>query len=487
MPHTSEGVAEVPPKVRALLDAVMAISSDLDLHSVLDRIIVSACELTDARYGALGVLGRDGGLADFITHGISEEQRRQIGSLPTGHGILGRVIDHPEPLRLVRLQDHPQSYGFPSHHPPMSTFLGVPVRIRGTVFGNLYLTEKADGAPFTADDVWMLDALSAAAGSVIEKARVYAQSELRRHWLEASAQITELLQPPVLPADALAQIAAHARRVSGADLVAVVHGTGVSEVNVGAMEQAAGDDTMHPVAVQRMISSFASYVGDAARTGEVVMPPRAKQTVLLVPLRSQLADHGALFVLYDGHRELEPEEVELLAAFADQASLALDRAQAVSDRAALAVLTDRDRIARDLHDLVIQRLFATGLQLQATTRFATTPELRDRIDRSVTDLDLTIRDIRSTIFELHHQHSGDSLHDDVSSLVAEYTPTLGFAPVIRTFGLADPAVTGEIRQQLSAVLREALSNVARHAHARGTVVELTTGPVEIVMRVTDDG
>ncbi|MEJ7707617.1 MAG: histidine kinase [Nocardioidaceae bacterium] len=356
------------------------------------------------------------------------------------------------------------------------------------MFGNLYLTEKADGAHFTVDDVWMVEALAAAAGSVIEKARVYAQSERRRHWLEASAQITELLQPPVLLADALSQIAAQARRVSGANLVAVVQATDDSSVNVAAMEQAGDDDDdLQRLAVETMIASFAIQVGEAVRTGEVTMAPRTERTLLLVPLSSQLTDHGVLFVLFDDDRELEPEEVELLAAFTDQASLALDRAQAVSDRAELAVLTDRDRIARDLHDLVIQRLFATGLQLQGATRVASTQKLHDRIEKAVTDLDLTIRDIRSTIFELHHQPSSDSLHDDVSALVSEYASTLGFAPVVRTSGLADPAVPDEIRKQLSAVLREALSNVARHAQATRAAVELTAGPAEIILTVTDDG
>ena len=137
---------DLPDDARALLDAVLAISSDLDLHTVLDRIVVAACRMTGAAYGALGVIGGDRTLVDFVTHGLTPEQHDAIGELPRGHGILGLLIEHPEPLRLEQLHQHPRSYGFPEHHPPMESFLGVPVRIRGTVFGNLYLTEKADGA-----------------------------------------------------------------------------------------------------------------------------------------------------------------------------------------------------------------------------------------------------------------------------------------------------------------------------------------------------
>ena len=198
-------------------------SSDLDLHSVLDRIVVSACRMTGARYGALGVLGSSGGdLVDFVTSGFTPEQHAAIGDLPRGKGILGLLIKEPRPLRLRPLQAHPASYGFPPGHPPMETFLGVPVRIRGTVFGNLYLTEKAGGAAFTEQDEQLVDALARAAGYVIDNARSFARSERRRQWLEASAEIVEALQPPVQLDAALGRIVQGALRVSGGLAVAVV-------------------------------------------------------------------------------------------------------------------------------------------------------------------------------------------------------------------------------------------------------------------------
>src|SRR5680860_520804 len=367
------GGLDLPRNARALLDAVVAISSDLDMHTVLNRIVVSACEITGARYGALSVLGNSGGLIDFITFGLSEEEHKAIGVLPRGHGILGLLIDHPEPLRLKHLQAHPKSYGFPPNHPPMERFLGVPVRIRGTVFGNLYLTDKSNGEDFTEQDEMLVEGLASAAGFVIENARTYAQSERRRQWLEASAQIIEALQPPVRVDDALRHIAIGARRASGASVVAVVQRREDGEYEVSASVGAKADQ------VRDIVTTLEKHIARAEADADVVVVSQgAERTAVLVPLRAHLAANGVLLVLLDsGRGTLESEEAELLASFADQASLALDRAQAISDHQELMLISDRDRIARDLHDLVIQRLFATGLQLQGAQRFAVVPEVRD--------------------------------------------------------------------------------------------------------------
>lgn len=479
---TSEDRLELPANARALLDAVVAIASDLDLHSVLNRIVVSACEITGARYGALGVLGQGGGLVDFVTHGVTEEEHAAIGDLPRGHGILGLLIDHPEPIRLSKISDHPQSFGFPPHHPPMERFLGVPVRIRGTVFGNLYLTEKEGGGDFTEQDEQLVLALASAAGFVIENARDYARSERRRIWLEATAQVNEALQPPVRLDDALRQIAIGARRVSGASAVAVLR---------------RGEDEGHDLValdgrrvgeLGELARTFESHIAEAEQEATVVVVPQgSERTVVLVPLRAHLAPDGVLMVFLDGGRgALESDAAELLASFADQASLALDRAQAISDRQELMLVSDRDRIARDLHDLVIQRLFATGLQLQGVRRIAVSDEVRERLDSAVADLDVTIRDIRSTIFELQHGHEL-SLRADVRGLVKEYVPVLGFTPMVRTTGPLDTAVPKEVAEQLVAVLREALSNVARHAEADAAVVEVDARADEVLLRVADNG
>jgi signal transduction histidine kinase len=481
MTVTEDGL-ELPANAKALLDAVVAISTDLDLHSVLNRIVVSACAITGARYGALGVIGHGGGLVDFVTHGVSEEQHSAIGELPRGHGILGLLIDHPEPIRLSHIQDHPQSYGFPPNHPPMERFLGVPVRIRGTVFGNLYLTEKEGGGDFTTQDEQLVEALASAAGFVIENARDYAQSERRRQWLEATAQINETLQPPVRLEAALRQIAIGARRVAGASAVAVLRRGGDGGHELVALDGRRSDE-LGPLA-----RSLEPHITGAEEEATVVVIPQgSERTVVLVPLRAHLAPDGVLMVLLDGGRgSLETDEAELLASFADQASLALDRAQAISDRQELMLVSDRDRIARDLHDLVIQRLFATGLQLQGARRIAVSDEVKERLDSAVADLDVTIRDIRSTIFELQHGHEL-SLRADVRGLVKEYVPVLGFTPMVRTTGPLDTAVPKRIAEQLVAVLREALSNVARHAEADAAVVEVEARPDQVLLRVADNG
>lgn len=472
---------ELPGRARSLLDAVVAIGLDLDMHSVLERIVRSACELTGAAYGALGVMGGGRYLVDFITDGVTDEQRAAIGELPRGHGILGLLIDEPHPLRLSRISDDPHSFGFPPNHPPMERFLGVPVRIRGTVFGNLYLTEKRGGGDFTDEDEKLVEALATAAGFVIDNARAYTQSERRRQWLEASAQINDALQNLGGIEDALRQIVSSTRRVSGAAAVALLR-----QLPDGGHTVAVADGTRLE-GLMALVEAVEEDVAAVAAVGDLVVTKADGHSVLLVPMRARLADGGVLLVAYDEERrEFDAEERELLGSLADQAALALDRAEALEDRQELMLVSDRDRIARDLHDLVIQRLFATGLQLQGALRMAAVPEVRERIDSAVRDLDVTIGDIRSTIFALQHGASA-SLRADVQGVVKEYVPVLGFTPMVRLDGPIDTAVPDHLAEQLLAVLREALSNVARHAEGSAAVVEVHASGAKVLLRVTDNG
>ena len=477
-------VEGLPPASRVLLRAVMAIGSDLDLHHVLDRIVVSACELTGAQYGALGVIGDDGQLSDFVTHGIDDHLRARIGDLPRGRGILGQLIEHPVPLRLARLQEHAASYGFPEHHPPMTTFLGVPVRIRGTVFGNLYLTEKNGGEAFTEQDEVLVDALASAAGFVIENARAYALSERQRTWLEASARLTDALQPPVAVSDALAEVAAGVRTVA-------------RSAAVGVVRQSDGEDCETLIADGRdaailpgLVEEYADVVAKAAAGEQPDQVPLERSRVLLVlPLPVRLSTGLALIVVLDARDALSPSlsgELDLVTRFADQAALALDRVQALADRQELAIVSDRERIARDLHDVVIQRLFATGLSLQGLRLTVSSPGAAERIDRAVEDLDTTIRDIRTTIFELNRR-SQESVRQSVHNLAAEYGAVLGFSPVVRADGPVDTVTDEALAEQLLTVLREALSNAARHARASSVVVEIEADATHVALRVTDDG
>lgn len=471
----------LPDSTRALLEAVTAISSDLDLSSVLTRIVEAATQLTGARYGALGVLGNEDFLVEFVTTGLTPEEHAAIGELPHGRGILGLLIHHPEPIRLDDLTQHPQATGFPPHHPPMGTFLGVPVRIRGTVFGNLYLTEKAGGESFTEQDQALVEALASTAGFVIDNARAYGLSERRRQWLEATAVLADSLQPPVEIEDGLAEVARSARAMTRASATAVLHlqdGTAVHTVSAEAGAEHAVEEALAELDSRPWPRPDANAVD----------VPLGGFAATLVPMRTHLLGAALLVVLQPpGTAPAAYEEGVLLATFADQAGLALDRAQAIEERSELAVTSDRERIARDLHDVVIQRLFATGLQLQGAVSMVRVPEVAQRIDAAVEALDVTIRDIRSTIFELQHHGHGDSLRADLRRLVEEYAPLLKFTPTVQTEGPIDTMVSREVRDQLVPVLREALSNLARHAAADHGEVHVAVDDHELRMTVDDDG
>ncbi len=465
---------------RALLDAVVAISTDLDLHQVLTRIVGSACALTEARYGALGVLDRDEGLHDFVVHGMAPSVREAIGDLPHGRGILGVVISDPRPLRLDDLTQHPSSYGFPAHHPPMSTFLGVPIEVQGTVFGNLYLTEKAGRRAFTEEDEETVVALAAAAGYVIGNARAYGLSERRRQWLEAIGRVGDALQPPI-PADrALTEVTRVLRATSRARAVAVVRISGAGA------ETTAAEGPESEALEQLVSQEGAALLAEPSEVRRLVLDG-AERWVVVLAMRSALSSPDALLALFDSDEPVQDaHELQLMRSFADHVGLALDRASAVEDRAELAMLSDRDRIARDLHDLVIQRLFATGMRLQGLQMLADRPEFVDGIDKAVDEIDLTIKDIRGTIFELQSR-KGASLRGDVRKLAKEYAPTLGFTPAVRTRGPVDTAVPETAQVEVLAVVREALSNVAKHARAGAAAVDLEVTADEVRVRVADDG
>jgi signal transduction histidine kinase len=465
---------------KALLDAVMAISSDLDLHSVLSRIIEAATRLTDARYGALGVVGQENHLVEFVTTGIDEESRLRIGDLPHGRGILGLLISDPQPIRLKDLTDHPSSFGFPAHHPPMGSFLGVPVRIRGTVFGNLYLTEKAGGGEFTENDEQLVVALAGVAGIAIENARAYGLSERRREWLEAAASLPDSLQPPIDWAGCLTQVAATARRAARSVATAVVD-SDAEEVLALVCEPGAEEEIRSRLAVVlREVGGLGILDPVDVATGHLV--------ATVVPLQTHLAKGGLLVSFYQVAqiRLRDVDDRDLMRTFADYAALTLDRGQAMAEREEVAVISDRERIARDLHDVVIQRLFATGMLLQAAAMRAVSDAVRQRIEGSVADLDATIRDVRATIFELQMPAAG-SVRRELRALVTEYRSVLGFPPDLRIKGPVETAVTERMREPLLKVLRESLSNVARHAQASKVEIVVGVGEGRLSLTVDDDG
>jgi len=317
------------PHVQELLDAVTSIGTDLSLPIVLRRIVESARTLVSADYGALGVIGEDQHLSDFITVGIDGEQYDAIGHLPEGHGILGLLIVDPRPLRLRDLGAHEQSYGFPPHHPDMHSFLGVPIRVRDAVFGNLYLCNKRGAEEFSEEDERFARALAAAAAAAIENARL-----------------------------------------------------------MGRIEE-------------------------------------------------------------------------------------------------VAVLEDRERIARDLHDKVIQRLFAAGMALQTLLPVSGREDVSNRIDEVVDELDVTVREIRSTIFALQAP-AQRGLRVSIFAIVDGARELLGFSPELSIDGPLDTVVSEQTAEHLLAVLQETLSNVAQHSGASQVSVVVEAG-TDLVVRVTDNG
>jgi signal transduction histidine kinase len=501
----AQEVIDAENRVHRLLSAVVTVASDLSLPDVLRRIVQSALDLVGAEYGALGVIGADRKLVEFIHVGISDELRLRIGDLPTGKGILGLLIDDARPLRLHDLSEHPQSSGFPANHPPMRTFLGVPVRVRGEVFGNLYLTEKIGGGDFTEEDQDVVIALAAAAGIAIENARLFEETRRREHWLQASTELTSrLLQGADMDA-ALRLVVEQARSVAGADLCALAltdEETGVPVFRVAdglgavALTESRAEN---PVLLRKVFASGKAQVmedGSAAiqeAEDDLADLPEMKRLgpIALVPLAAGPATLGVLLVANrQGGQVFTDAGVRLVTTFAGHAALALEFVRAQGDRQRLAVFEDRDRIARDLHDLVIQRLFAVGLGLQGLSRMIVKPEVGKRVAGFVDDLDETIREIRRSIFSL--QESPDDsgrLRHQVAQVVAEAVASLGFEPKLILDGPIDTAVPDAVRPDVIATLREALSNVARHADATAVdvVLKVDVEHDRVLLTVSDNG
>src|SRR4051795_13229071 len=497
-----ESVALLADRLQALLQAVVSIGSQLELAGVLRRITETAAELADAQYAALGVLdpGGDIRLSQFITVGIGDELRAEIGDLPHGRGVLGLLIREPRPIRLANLAAHPSSYGFPPGHPPMTTFLGVPITVRGEAFGNLYLTEKLGGGEFTEGDEQVVTALASAAGLAVQNARLYEQARRRQEWLEAASGIQTRLLGGATPADVFPDLVADARELAEADLalialpstdgalrVAAVDGEGAETITDGII-------AAESLAAEVMREGVPTTVGDA-RTDPRIWPGLLRAAgvgpALYVPLGGADETLGTLVVARVGDKPgFSNEMLRLVESFAGQAAIALRLGAAAGDREQVAVLGDRDRIARDLHDLVIQRLFATGMSLEGALRGLEPPDKADRVRRAVDDLDTTIKEIRTSIFALQSPapHAGEGLRAAILAAVnAAGAGPLGFEPQVTFDGAVDTLVPAAVGEQLLAVLREALSNIARHAVAGAATVVVTAGADEVALVVTDNG
>ena len=491
-----ERIVEGRDRLDGLVEAMLVINSGLELDATLRSIVATAIQLVDARYGALGVRGHGHDLVEFIYQGIDDETRALIGHLPQGRGVLGVLIDDPQPIRLDHIQQHPASVGFPPNHPPMRTFLGVPVKIRDEVFGNLYLTEKANGQPFTEDDEVLVQAIAAAAGTAIANARLYEQSRARQAWIEAARDIATEMLSGADPAKVFALLAEKALTLADATATMVAipveaepPASGTPELVItetsGALSISQVDGltaACTPIAdvfsdrTPQRVDNLDLVIGDFTDPGPA----------LLLPLRVADTAAGVLIVLRRaGSPPFTDEQLDMMAAFAGQAALAWQLATSERRMRELDVLTDRDRIARELHDHVIQRLFAVGLAMQATVPLAKSPEVQRRLSEQVDDLQEVIQDIRTAIFDLHTAPSGATrLRQRLEEAIAEYSGT-GLRTMVQFVGPVS-VVDATLADHAEAFVRASVADATRQPNISrlGVIVEVDD---ELSIKVATDG
>ena len=484
-----------------LLESALILASDLSLDVVLQRIIELAVKLTDARYGALGVVGSDGRLVDFITTGVTPVERQAIGPLPVGEGILGVLIRDARPLRLRVIADDPRHVGFPANHPPMQSFLGAPVRGRGKVFGNIYLTEKQGAPEFDAEDEAALLVLATHAGVAIENARLYEETRRRGQWLEAVREISSAILAGA-EGDRVLQIVVHrARELVDAATATIVApaGSGLSDpLTIRVADGAHAAELVGlPIPIEGSVSGDVlrsgrpTVLADASRNSRTYQPMIALGNMgpmVLVPLVLRGRPFGALTVAnpIDG-AAFDEEAVRLVETFADQASVALEYGRAQAELNRLSLLDERERIGRELHDGVIQSLFSVGMGLQAAAVRSRDPEVETRLEAAVSEIDRAIRDLRNYIFGLRPGILADrQLEQALEDLAREFGAKSGVTTVTDING----TIAAELAPRaadLVQLTREALSNVGKHAQATTCRVSLRRDGEEGVLEIDDDG
>jgi two-component system, NarL family, sensor histidine kinase DevS len=483
-------------RLLALLEASRTIVSDLDLALVLRRIVESAVSLVGADYGALGVVGDDGVPEEFVHVGMGEQDVAAIGHLPEGRGLLGAVIAGQQVIRVGDLTGHESSSGFPDGHPPMRAFLGVPVRMREEPYGNLYLT-RTGAEPFTPRDEELVQALAATAGAAIDNARMFEEARRRHEWLLASTEVTRR----VLAGDesALRLIARSVHSLADSDLTTVVLPVDAElRVAVAEGDDAAGiEDTRYARA--GTLSEHVLATGKPMRltdaedtasvdgrtiylSGQVRVGP-----AMVLPLLGREEVRGTLVVMRGpGRRPFGRVDAEMATTFANHAAVALELAEARRDQQRVLLLEDRARIARDLHDHVIQQVFAAGLVVQATATRVEDPDSVKALQEVVAHLDDAIKQIRVSIFQLQPPVPG-GLRSAVMDVVGELQPALGFAPRFDMDGPLDSVATTDLVRDVTAVVREGLVNVARHASATRAQLSVFATTTRLTVTISDDG
>jgi signal transduction histidine kinase len=466
----------------SLAEAITRISAGGSRTDSLERLVDAACALAGMGHGALAVLDSNGGIGEVLHRGLNAEQAAGIGRLSLGTGVLHEIADAREPLVYDDVPGVELVPGSgPGDHPRAARMVGVPVRAHGRTLALLLLGDTESRArlhPTLATD---LGALAGVAAYLLEIQHADSLAERHRIWLNQSSQLSAELQPPLIVDDALSMIATGALRASGARSALIITvpspGAPYPAAMGGATPTLDGPST-------ELLDSAVRAVAETQEPGEVALA--GDQHALLAPLGEHLSVPSILVLLYPADAAPDSHETDLLGAFAEQAGLAMDRVQALQDRAAMAVVSDRDRIARELHDVVIQRLFATGLHLQKSRSLASDPELQERLELTAHDLDQTIRAIRGTIFDLREQPR-QSLRAALRDVVARHAPELGFTPTVHTQGPVDHALTSDAQDRLCEVLDQALSNIARHAEATSAQIDLHINDELVRVRVSDDG
>ncbi len=508
-----------PGASASLVSAVVAVADGLDLDETLHRVVTTAVNLVNARFGALGVLDEKGALSRFVHVGIDDATAARIGPLPEGRGILGILRRQPLPIRLADLTAHPDSAGFPPGHPPMHSFLGVPIRIRGRVYGNLYLADKQSGE-FTADDEELVVALAAAAGVAIRNAALFARSRSRQRWQQAVTAVDSMVLAGSDQFEVAAEAARRARDLTAAAVAAVAlpdDSGALRWVAVkAASEQTSSGESRWSVLHSRLPADALTRLADiAAATGAQVAPDHPASEVyasgqavsladggaahdplfgptLVLPLRARAEVLGVLVLRrFASEESFDAEVMDLAEAFSAQTAVALSFGAERRERERLAVFEERDRIARDLHDLVIQRLFATGMMLEGAARVdAIPPVLADRIGAAIDELDGTIKEIRTTIFELHDVPEGPSWVGVRARVLAEVDRAAGGdgpKPAVTFAGPVDTMVDTNLASHLIAALREGLSNAVRHSGGKPSSLRVSATDGVLSLRLRDDG
>jgi signal transduction histidine kinase len=482
-----------------LLEAGLTLASELSLPVVLQRIVDLAAELTDARYGALGVIGEGEQLVDFITTGISAEQRKAIGPLPRGRGILGLLIHEPRIVRIKDIGDHPKSVGFPANHPPMHSFLGAPVQALGKIYGNIYLADKRGTREFSLEDERSLHVLATQAGVAIANASLYQKTLQRERWLEAQHEMTNDILEGADADSLLTSVAEHARNLAGADAATILTTTSTTGQLVVAAAVGAYAPQVHgqQVLAAESISGAVMETGEPLHTDDASTHKRGYQPIIrlgrvgpaiFVPLRVRGRATGTLMVANTkGGRRFDESTIRLVGTFADQASVAIEYGRAQADLRRLGLMDERERIAKELHDGIIQSLFAVGMGLQGTALMAGSPETAARIEGAVGELDRVIRDLRNYIFGLRPGILADRHLDEALRELGEDIQKRSTAVVEVKVDAELAAVVSSRAHQIVQLTREALSNVARHAQAKRSVVRLARDGTTAVLTIEDDG